>query len=79
MNWKLIEYAHAVPLVGPGAALTDDAVLDLHDCLALVNPRRIRVALPHPLPGHVTLPPTVEVVQRQLAPEDMTDLEASRR
>jgi hypothetical protein len=70
----LTEYAEAVALAGPGAALADDAVLAMHD-LASVNPRRIRVAVPRPLPDDVRLPVTVEVVVRELAPEDVTEVE----
>jgi hypothetical protein len=71
---SLSEYAEAVALAGPGAVLADDAVLALHD-LASVNPRRLRVAVPHPLPDDVRLPATVEVVVRQLAPGDVTEVE----
>jgi hypothetical protein len=63
----LTEYAEAVALGGPGAVLADDAVLALHD-LAQVNPRRIRVAVPHPLPAGVELPATVEVLHRSWPP-----------
>jgi hypothetical protein len=70
----LTEYAEAVALAGPGAALADDAVVAMHD-LASVNPRRIRVAVPRPLPDDVRLPVTVEVVVRELAPEDITEVE----
>ena len=70
----LTEYAEAVALAGPGAVLADDAVLAMHD-LASVNPRRIRVAVPRPLPDGVRLPVTVEVVVRELAPEDVTEVE----
>jgi hypothetical protein len=70
----LTEYAEAVALAGPGAALADDAVLAMHD-LAAVNPRRIRVAVPRPLPDGVRLPGTVEVVVREMAPEDVTEVE----
>jgi hypothetical protein len=71
----LTEYAEAVALAGPGAILADDAVLALHD-LAQVNPRRIRVAVPHPLPDDVELPATVEVLHRELAPADITEVES---
>ncbi|UOY03716.1 hypothetical protein [Blastococcus sp. PRF04-17] len=70
----LSEYAEAVALTGPGAVLADDAVLALHD-LAQVNPRRLLVAVPHPLPHDARLPATVEVVVRRLAPEDVTEVE----
>jgi hypothetical protein len=70
----LTEYAEAVALGGPGAVLADDAVLALHD-LAQVNPRRIRVAVPHPLPAGVELPATVEVLHRELALADITEVE----
>ncbi len=39
------QFMEAVLCAGPDAALTGDAVLALHD-LGLVNPRRIRVAVP---------------------------------
>lgn len=70
----LTEYAEAVALAGPGAVLADDAVLAMHD-LAQVNPRRLRVAVPHPLPDDVRLPATVEVVVRELTHEDVTAFE----
>lgn len=49
----------AVLSVGPDAYLTGDAVLALHD-LALVNPRRLRVAVRHR--PRRNLPEFVEVV-----------------
>ncbi|WP_432510855.1 type IV toxin-antitoxin system AbiEi family antitoxin domain-containing protein [Kineococcus sp. SYSU DK001] len=68
----LSEYAEAVALVGPHAVIADDAVLALHG-LALVNPRRITVATPDRT--RATLPPTVRVVRRHLAPSDITDVD----
>lgn len=65
----LDQYMEAVLRVGPGAYLTHDAVLAVHD-LALVNPRRIRVGTPKR--ARTTLPPDVELVQRRLHPRDLT-------
>lgn len=59
----------AVLRVGPGAHLTGDAVLALHD-LALVNPRRIRVGLPRRT--RAKLPTWIEVVRQDLSPDDLT-------
>jgi predicted transcriptional regulator of viral defense system len=70
----LTEYAGAVALAEPGAALADNAVLAMHD-LASVNPRRNRVVVLRPLSDDVRLPVTVEVVVRELAPEDVTEVE----
>lgn len=68
----LDEFAAAVLLVGPGAYLTHDAVLALHG-LALVNPRKIRVGTARRV--RVTLPPTIEVVHRNLPAADLTEHE----
>ncbi len=65
----LDEYAEAVALVGPDAVLADDAVLAAHD-LGQVNLRRIRVATPHRV--RAKLPPTVEIVRRDV-PADQRD------
>lgn len=70
----LTEYAEAVALAGPGAVLADDTVLALHD-LAQIDPARIRVAVPSPLPPGIQLPPAVEVVVRELAPAHVTEVE----
>ena len=63
------QFAEALLLVGPDAYLTHDAVLALHH-LALVNPRKLRVGTPHRTRGH--LPAYIEVLRRQLPPEDLT-------
>lgn len=65
----LDQYMEAVLRVGPGAYLTHDAVLAVHD-LALVNPRRIRVGTPKR--ARTTLPADVEVMQRRLDPRELT-------
>jgi hypothetical protein len=70
----LTEYAEAVALAGPGAVLADDTVLALHD-LAQIDPGRIRVAVPRRLADDAQLPPAVEVVVRELAPADVTEVE----
>src|SRR5690348_15468865 len=70
----LTEYAEALALAGHGAVLADDTVLALHD-LALIDSRRIRVAVPRSLSADVPLPPTVDVVVRELAPADVTEVE----
>lgn len=62
-------YMEAVLRVGAEAFLTGDAVLALHD-LALVNPRRIRVGTPARV--RADLPGTVEVIQQQVEPEQLT-------
>ncbi|MGZ4707242.1 MAG: type IV toxin-antitoxin system AbiEi family antitoxin domain-containing protein [Acidimicrobiales bacterium] len=66
------QYMEAVLRVGPGAYLTHDAVLALHD-LSLVNPRRIRVGTPKRARPH--LPDDVEVIQRRLDRADLTTFE----
>jgi predicted transcriptional regulator of viral defense system len=53
------QFMEAVLRVGPDAYLTGDAVLAFHD-LALVNPRRLRVAAPHR--PRRKLPEFIEVV-----------------
>lgn len=62
-------HMEAVLRVGPGAYLTHDAVLALHD-LGLVNPRRIRVGTPRRTRRH--LPDDVELVQRRVDKADLT-------
>lgn len=64
----LDQYAEAVLRVGPGAHLTQDAVLALHH-LALVNPRRIKVGTPHRV--RVTLPAFVQVVHEHVPAGDL--------
>lgn len=66
------QYMEAVLRVGPGAYLTHDAVLALHD-LGLVNPRRIRVGTPKR--ARPRLPDDVEVVQRRVDEADLTTFE----
>lgn len=65
----LDQYMEAVLRVGPGAYLTHDTVLAVHD-LAMVNPRRIRVGTPKR--ARTTLPTDVEVMQRRLDPREVT-------
>jgi predicted transcriptional regulator of viral defense system len=59
----------AVLLVGGDAVLVQDAVLALHD-LALVNPRRIRVATSTRVRRR--LPDSIEVIRERIAPADRT-------
>ncbi len=63
------ELIEAVLRVGDEAYLTHDAVLALHD-LALVNPRRIRVGTPKRV--RPKLPVFVQMIRRQLEPEELT-------
>jgi predicted transcriptional regulator of viral defense system len=58
--------------VGPDAHLVGDAVLALHD-LGLVNPRRIRVAVPHR--DRHELPDYIEVVRETIPEADRTQYE----
>ncbi|WP_230313692.1 type IV toxin-antitoxin system AbiEi family antitoxin domain-containing protein [Nakamurella alba] len=69
------QYARAVRLVGPGAHLTQDAVLALHG-LGLVNPRRIRVGTPRRFRG--ALPAFVEVVHEQVPCSAITEYSGIR-
>lgn len=62
----LDEFAEAVALAGDGAVLADEAVLSALD-LAQVNLRRVRVASPRRV--RAKLPETVEVVHRDVPPE----------
>ena len=66
------QFMEAVLRVGPDAYLTGDAVLALHD-LALVNPRRLRVAAPQR--PRRKLPEFVEVVQDTAPAPDRTKYE----
>ncbi|MGL5929429.1 MAG: type IV toxin-antitoxin system AbiEi family antitoxin domain-containing protein, partial [Dermatophilaceae bacterium] len=59
-------YALAVRLVGRGAYLMGESVLELYD-LALVNPAHVTVGTPHRT--WKALPTWVRVVQRKLPPE----------
>jgi predicted transcriptional regulator of viral defense system len=59
----------AVLAVGPGAHLTRDAVLLLHD-LGLVNPRKVRVGTDRRVRGQ--LPAFIEVVREPMGPKDIT-------
>jgi predicted transcriptional regulator of viral defense system len=63
------QFMEAVRRVGPGAYLTHDAVLALHD-LGLVNPRSIRVGTPKR--ARPRLPDYIEVIKRRLEPRDLT-------
>jgi predicted transcriptional regulator of viral defense system len=65
-------FMEAVLRGGEGAMLSGDAVLSLHD-LALVNPRRLRVAVPRQV--RTNLPTTIEARKRHVAPEDRTVFE----
>ena len=65
-------FMEAVLRVGEGAYLTADAVLSLHN-LGLANPRRIRVGTPGRM--RAELPPPIEVVQKHVKPEDLTEYE----
>lgn len=66
------QFMEAVLHVGPGAFLAGDAVLALHD-LALVNPKRIRVATPHRVRRR--LPAFLEVEQRPTPAPERTEYE----
>ena len=69
---RLDQYLEAVLRVGPGAHLTGDAVLALHD-LGLVNPRRLRVGTPRRT--RPRLPDFIEVVHEDLPTSDITTYE----
>ena len=62
----------AVLRAGPGAYLTHDAVLALHD-LGQVNPRRIRIATPKRARPHT--PDYVEIIKRDLPAGQLTTVE----
>lgn len=66
-------YMQAVLEVGRDACLYADAVLALHD-LALVNPARLRVAVPRRVQKG-TLPATIKVVPLDIPAEDRTVFE----
>lgn len=63
------QYHEAVLRVGPGAHLTRDAVLSLHE-LALVNPQRIRVGVPRR--HRAAVPEWIEVVRERIPAADLT-------
>ena len=63
------QFMEAVLRVGPGAYLTHDAVLALHD-LALVNPRRVRIGTSKR--ARPRLPDFVEVVRQRVSPREVT-------
>lgn len=67
------QFMEAVLRVGPGAYLTQDAVLALHD-LGLVNPRHIRVGTPKR--ARPRLPANIEVIHRRLEARELTLYEA---
>lgn len=69
---RLDEFAEAVALAGPDAVLADEAVLAAHE-LAQVNLRRIRVATPRRV--RAKLPPTVEIVHRDVPGEQRDDVD----
>ncbi|MDA8401067.1 MAG: hypothetical protein M0008_13690 [Actinomycetota bacterium] len=62
------QFMEAVLRVGPEAYLTHDAVLALYE-LAMVDPRRIRVATPRR--ARPLLPGYIEVIQRRLDPDEL--------
>ncbi len=66
------QFMEAVLRVGPDAYLTHDAVLAFNN-LGLVNPRRIRVGTPRR--ARPRLPPYIEIVNRQLDPDQLTTYE----
>ncbi len=66
------QFAEAVLRVGPDAYLTHDAVLALHG-LALVNPRRIRVATPRRV--RANLPGYIQLILRDLPADALTEYE----
>jgi predicted transcriptional regulator of viral defense system len=63
-------YAEAVLRVGPDAHLDSESVLALHG-LAFIEPTRVTVATPHRV--RLVDPGFVEVVQRRLPAEDVTE------
>ncbi|MCL2595299.1 MAG: type IV toxin-antitoxin system AbiEi family antitoxin domain-containing protein [Promicromonosporaceae bacterium] len=63
----LTEFAEAVAQVGPDAFLVDESVLAAHG-LAQINLRTIKVGTPHRV--RRSLPRTVSVQRRELAPHD---------
>jgi hypothetical protein len=63
------QFMEAVLRAGDDAYLAGDAVLALHG-LGLVNPRRIRVGTPRRVRAH--LPPYINLVKREVAPDDLT-------
>lgn len=65
-------FMEAVLRVGPDAHLTGDAVLAMHD-LALVNPRRIRVATRRR--ARPKLPATIELVKDGADEDEVTTYE----
>jgi predicted transcriptional regulator of viral defense system len=69
---RLSEYAEAVALAGTDAVLADESVLAALD-LTHINLRRIRIASPRRV--RVTLPPTIELVNRQIPAEHVADVE----
>ena len=69
---RLSEFAEAVALAGPGAVLADESVLAALD-LAHINLRRIRIASPRRV--RVSLPPTVELIHRQMHADDQASIE----
>ncbi len=58
---NLTAFAEAIALVGKGAVIADESVLDMHD-LALVNPPKILIATPHRV--RTTLPETIHIIRR---------------
>jgi hypothetical protein len=68
-------FTEAVLRAGPGAYLSHDAVLALHE-LTDHLPQRVRVGSPHRRP--VTCPDHVEVFRRVLPPGDLTTYQGIR-
>ena len=69
---RLSEFAEAVALAGADAALADESVLAALE-LTHIDLRRIRVATPRRV--RVTLPPTIELIHRQIAMKELGDIE----
>lgn len=69
---NLDPYMEAVLCVGPGAFLVGDAVLAMLD-LALVNPRKIRVATRRRV--RLSLPETIELVRSDARDDELTSYE----
>ena len=69
---RLSEFAEAVALAGTDAVLADESVLAALD-LTHINLRRIRIASPRRV--RVALPPTIQLIHRQIPLEDRGDIE----
>lgn len=69
---RLSEFAEAVALAGTGAVLADESVLAALD-LTHINLRRFRIASPRRV--RVNLPPTIELIHRQIPVEERSEIE----